>query len=184
MVQSAAPSFTFYVNASIRKVKEFGQDGFLYMVHVLMLMDITVIFATSRRAMEQNLALLMETTVALHMSCHPVYSKLITVNTSDTEPFIINDITILYTDSHVYLGSQTSNAPMQKQVADHMSLKKCHVSKFSSFLRKNSDVSYSINKLVWNSAMSSEVMYSCVSWWVRNLGACTAYMGSIKELLG
>ncbi len=27
-------------------------------------------------------------------------------------------------------------------------------------------------------------MYSCESWWVTNLGACTAYMGSIKELLG
>ncbi len=32
--------------------------------------------------------------------------------------------------------------------------------------------------------MSSAVMYSCASWWVKNLGACTAYMGSIKELLG
>ncbi len=82
-----------------RKVKEFGPDGFLYMVHLLILMDNTVIFTTSIRAMEQKLALVMETTVALHMSCHPVKSKFMTVNTSDTEPFIINDITILYTDS-------------------------------------------------------------------------------------
>ncbi len=50
---------------------------------------------SSRRAMEKILALLMETTVALHMSCHSVKSKFMTVNTSDTEPFIINDITIL-----------------------------------------------------------------------------------------
>ncbi len=111
----------------------------------------------------------METTVALHMSCHPIKSKFMTVNTSDTEPFIINDITILYTDSYVYLGSPTSNAPRQKHVADHMSLKKCHVRKFSSFLQKNSDAPYSIKKLVWNSAMSSAVMYSCESWWVKNL---------------
>ncbi len=114
---------TFYVNAIIRKVKEFGPDGFLYMVHLLMLMDDTVIFATSRRGLEQKVALLMETTVALHMLCHPVKSKFMTVNTSDTEPFIINGITctILYTDSYLYLGSPTSNAHMQKQVADHMS---------------------------------------------------------------
>ncbi len=111
-------------------MKEFGHDGFLYMLHLLMLMDDTVIFATSRKALEQKLALLMETTVALHMSCHPVKSKFMTVNTSDTELFIINDITILYTDSYVYLSSPTSNAPMQKQVADHMSLKNCHVKKF------------------------------------------------------
>ncbi len=77
------------------------------------------------------------------MSCHPVKSKFITLNTSDTQPFCNNDITIFYNDSYVYLGSPTSNATMQKQVADHMSLKKCHVRKFSSFLQKNSDVPYS-----------------------------------------
>ncbi len=88
--------FTFYVNAMIRKVEEFELDRFLYMVFLLMLMDDTVIFATSRRAMKQKLALFMETTLALHMSCHPVKSKFVTVYTSDTEPFIINDIIILY----------------------------------------------------------------------------------------
>ncbi len=67
--------FSFYVNAIIRNLKEFGPHGFLYMVHLLMLMDDTVIFATSRRAMEQKLALFMETTVAMHMSYHPVRSK-------------------------------------------------------------------------------------------------------------
>ncbi len=60
--------FTFYVNAIIRKVTKFGPDGFLYMVHLLMLMDDTVIFATSRWAMEKKLVLPMETTVPLHMS--------------------------------------------------------------------------------------------------------------------
>ncbi len=99
-----------------------------------MIINDTVIFATSRWVMEQKLALTMETTVALHMSWHPVMSKFMTVNTIDMEPFIINDITISYTDSYVYLGSPTSNDPMQKQVADHMSLKKCHVRKISSFL--------------------------------------------------
>ncbi len=149
----------------------------------MLLMADTVIFATSRRAMEKKWALLMETTVALHMSCYPVKSKFITVDTSDTEPFIINDSTILYTDSCLP-RLPTSNAPMQKQVADHMSLEKCHVRKFSFFLQKNSDAPYSIKKLVWNSAMSSAIMFSCESWCIKNLGACTAYMGSIKKLLG
>ncbi len=149
-----------------------------------MLMDDTVMFTTSGWSMEQKLTLLMDNTVALHMSCHPVKSKFMTVNTSDTESFIINDITILYTDSYVYLGTLTSNAPLHKQMADHITLKKCHVRKFSSFLQKNSDVLYSIKKLVWNSAMSSTVVYSCESWWMENLRACTSYMASIQELLG
>ncbi len=63
--------FAFYLNVIIHKVKEFGPNGFLYMAHLFMLMDDTVIFANSKRAMEQKLALLMETTVALHMICHP-----------------------------------------------------------------------------------------------------------------
>ncbi len=113
--------FTFYVNAIIRQVKEFGPDGFLYMVHLLMLMGDTVIFATSRSAMDQILALLIKTTVALHMSCHPVKSKFMTINTSDTEPFTIKYITILYTDSYVYLSSPTSNAPCKKGGRPHES---------------------------------------------------------------
>ncbi len=53
--------------------------------------------------MEHILALLNETIVALHMSCHPVKSKLMIVSTTDTEHFIINDITISYTDLHDYM---------------------------------------------------------------------------------
>ncbi len=105
----------FYINSIIHKVKEFGPDGFLYIIHFLTdntvhLMDYTVIFATSCWAMEPTLVLLIEITVGLHMSRDPDKSKFMTVNTSDTGPFIINDITILYTDSYVYLSCTISNA--------------------------------------------------------------------------
>ncbi len=75
-----------------------------------MLMDDTVIFATSRRAMEHKLALLMETTVALHMLGHPVKSKFMTVNTSDTEPFIINEIIVQYCT----LTNMSTSAPQHQ----------------------------------------------------------------------
>ena len=53
--QGAANScalFTFYINETIRKLKEFGEDGFLGDMHSLLFMDDTVVLATSREAMQ------------------------------------------------------------------------------------------------------------------------------------
>ncbi len=132
--------FTFYVNAIIRKVNEIGPEGFLKMVHLLMLMDDTVIFTTSRRAMEQKLALLMETTVALHMSCHPVKSKFMTINTSNA----LSSMTLLYcTLTHMSTSTPQHQMPpcknrwqtiwVWRSVMWGSSVKKCQV----DFLKKS-----------------------------------------------
>ncbi len=52
-------------------------------VHCLLLIDDTVIFATSRTAMQRKLSLLMEATNQTNMSMHPTKSKYFAVNTGD-----------------------------------------------------------------------------------------------------
>ena len=46
--------FTFYLNGTIRKLKEFGEDGFMGNLHYLLVMDHTVVLATSRKAMTKK----------------------------------------------------------------------------------------------------------------------------------
>ncbi len=47
--------FTFYINMTIRKIVKYGVDGFLGLLNCLLLMNDTVIFATSRTTMQRKL---------------------------------------------------------------------------------------------------------------------------------
>ena len=69
--QGAANScalFTFYVNGTIQKLKEFGEDGFLGNLHSLLFMDDTVILATSREAVAKKLHILYRAACDIRMS--------------------------------------------------------------------------------------------------------------------
>ncbi len=90
--------FTFYLNMTICKIAKYGVDGFLGLLHCLLLMDDTVIFVTSRTAMQRKLSVLMEATNQTDMTMHPTKSEYFAVNTRDREPFILGDVVISYQD--------------------------------------------------------------------------------------
>ena len=177
--------FTFYINSTIRKLNELGPDGFLGDLHSLLLMDDTVIFATSRTSLRRKLETLIETCNGLNMQIHPGKSKFFSVNTKDTEPFILQNITIKHTDSYVYLGSPISNAPIQTQIGKQIASKQCHARKFRSFLRKNSEAPFAVKKAVWKSALISSILYSCETWLTDSLKpAEQVYQRTLKDLVG
>ncbi len=62
--------FTFYINCTIESIRSYGRDGFLGGVHSLLLMDDTVILATTRQAMYAKLRLLYESTKSINMEIH------------------------------------------------------------------------------------------------------------------
>ncbi len=72
---------TFYINMTICKLAEYSVDGFLGLLHCLLLMDDTVIFATSRTTMQRKLSLLMEATNQTNITMHQTKSKYFAVNT-------------------------------------------------------------------------------------------------------
>ena len=51
---TSCPMFCFYVDATIEAVKACGEDGWLGNLLLLLLMDDTVIFATSQRMLEKS----------------------------------------------------------------------------------------------------------------------------------
>jgi hypothetical protein len=168
------------------KINEYGVDGFLGLLHCLLLMDDTVILATSRRAMVKKLKLLVESTKALkYTKVHPVKSKFFAINTNDKEPFVIEDIVISHTDLYVYLGTFMSDDTINQQVIQHIDKKQSHARKLYSFLSKNADAPFCVKRQVWDSALTFAILYSCESWWTRNLTCVqSTYLATAKALLG
>ena len=138
--------FNFYINDTITRIKQHQPDGFLKELHILLFMDDTVILATSRQTMIDKLNTVYKTSSELDMILHPTKSKYITVNTDDDLPFHIGPVTISYTTNYLYLEAQISNKLMQEQVKLHSQNKQCHVTKFVSFLKNNTDAPFSVKK--------------------------------------
>lgn len=177
--------FTFFIDPTIESVNSCGLDDWLGSLHTLLLMDDTVIFATSRERLAMKLAALKRCTDDIGMIIHPTKSQFISVNVVDHTPFILDDVTVSATDEYIYLGSLITNDKAADNVKKHVTSKHKHTMKYLSFLRKNSDAPYSIKKVVWNSALLSSVFYGCETWLCKDL-KCTSkpYMTTLKALLG
>ena len=176
--------FTFYINRTIQAVKQYGTDGYLQTLHTLLVMDDTLLLATSREAMQRKFELLADSAHSLDMELHPVKSKFIVVNANDFEPFQHGDISVAHIDQYMYVGTPVSNAPIKQQIEAHIEDKHKHVSKFSSFLAKNGDAPFQVKVLTWNACMSSSLLYGCESWLTKDLRCIEQpLLRSLKELL-
>ena len=186
--QGAANScslFTFYINGTIEKLREVGEDGFLGNLHSLLFMDDTVILATSRASMEKKLRILHHAARDISMSMHPTKSQFMTVNVNDNEAFEIENVRICHTMSYTYLGSSISNASINEQVKIHIDSKKGHIRKFSAFLKKNEDAPMKVKRVVLESALKGAILYGCESWLCGNMRvANTALLYAQKQMLG
>ena len=156
--------FTFYVNSTVKAIKMFGNDGFLKGIHSLLFMDDTVVLATSRDAMQRKLALLHNETVAIKMEIHPGKSKFMVINSKDNVPFVLENIVISHTNEYIYLGTPISDSSLKKQVKAHIDIKRSHLMRFSAFVKKNKEAPFPVKELVFQSALSSAVLYGCESW--------------------
>ena len=124
-------------------------------------MDDTAILATSRAGFVKKLRIIKDTCDTIGQTAHPIKSKFLAVNADDVSPIVLDDIVISHILNYVYLGGNISNAPIHTQIADHMRDKSCHMLKFTSFLRKNSDAPFPVKEKVWDSALTAAIMYSC-----------------------
>ena len=182
---SSCNSFTAYIDPTIEAVQNFGPDDWLGNLHILLLMDDTVVMATSRHNLLMKLNSLKQCADNLGMTMHPTKSQFFTVNVVDDEEIHVQDVTISKTNKYLYLGALLSNQAISNQIKDHINLKSTHVRKFYSFLSKNSDCPYPVKYKVWKSALNSSILYSCETWLTSDLRSIeTPYNNTLKQMLG
>ena len=182
---TSCPLFTFFIEPTIQAISELGPDGWLGDCHSLLLMDDTVILATSRERMAAKLRALKMCVDDIGMIINPIKTQYMSVNSTNFEPFQAGNVSVKNTTSYTYLGTPISVAPIAEQVKQHLQQKTGHVLKFHSFLRKNFDAPYVVKKTVWNSALKSAVFYSCETWFTLDVKAAeTIFNSTLKNLLG
>ena len=181
--------FIVYVNDLVKLIKNSCEsDGFLSWLHLLILMDDTVLLATSRENMKKKVKLLMDFCDKYGMVVNEKKTKLMVVNGSatDKEPIIIKNLSIKHCDLYIYLGSPfTSDGVTSSAIKAHAQEKIAHFYKFILFLGKNSDLPFIIKKRVFDACLLSALLYGCESWLDGDLRPmCKLYNWALKQMLG
>lgn len=181
--------YNFFVNFMISLIKSnCSPEGFLQWLHLLVLMDDTVLLSTTRHGMERKLSLLNQFCVNNGMLVNNIKTKFFAIHASvvDREPFRVGEMEVRWCDSYVYLSSVfTNKGTLSSAIAAHAQAKMCHILKFVSFLRKNIDIPFYVKKKMFEAALISSILYGCESWFDGDLRpAEKLYNWGIKQLLG
>ena len=99
--------YYLYVDVLIKMIKTRSPpDGFLAWLHVLMLMDDTVILATSRKELENKLGVLREYCDEYGMQVNESKTQFMVINGTPRgrESIVIGNLTVSHCTSYVYLG--------------------------------------------------------------------------------
>ena len=180
--------FIIYVDRMIRMVKSaFEADGFLGSLHMLMLMDDTVLFATSREKLIEKFQKCQDYCEEYGMSINQKKTQFMVINKSkgDTETIVSRGINVKYCKSYTYLGAPiTDNGSYLTMIDIHSKDKLKHTIKFYTFLNRNPDVPFSMKKQVAYACVLSSILYGCETWFTNNFGkAETMYTKIVKALL-
>ena len=142
--------FIIYVDRMIKMVKAgFEEDGYLGSLHMLMLMDDTVLFATSKEGLIKKFQKCQDYCEQYGMSINQKKTQFMVINKrkkdKDCESIVSRGITVKYCDAYVYLGAPiTDNGSYLTMINAHARDKLKHSIKFYSFLDRNPDVPFSL----------------------------------------
>jgi len=161
---TSCPLFTFFIDATVRELRQYGSDGWIEDLSSLLFMDDTAIIATSRQALEQKLQILKQCTDNLGMVIHPKKSQYMTVNNDSREPILLDNVCISKTTEYNYLGCLIQDAKVTDIVKAEIDRRWKHVWKYMSFLRVNADAPFKVKKKVWDAAMNAALFYGCATW--------------------
>ena len=173
----------------VRMIKgAIAHDGFLGMLHALLLMDDTVVLATSREMCERKLNVVVQYCNDFGMKINTKKTKFFVINGQerDTAPLMVDDIQICYSTQYLYLGAWFSDSgKMADIIALHEKSNQAVVNKFSIFCAANSQMPYRYKKLVFDAAVMSSLIYSSESWFTGNIKPIEQqYSQLVKCLLG
>ena len=187
--------FILFVDEFIKLVKDrSGIDGFLQWLHLLMLMDDTVIFATSRQGLIDKLNLLAQWCDKCGMVINEDKTKFMAFATSDPDarkPIDLQlqhgHVQVTHCSEYKYLGAiVTSDGKVSSSLQKHSVAKEKDLNKLTIFLEANKNAPYSVKKTVVDACFSASLLYGCEAWLgVKPIATLNVmYMRAIKMLLG
>ena len=181
--------FTVFVNELIKRIKTMCQpEPFLSWVHILMLMDDTVLLSTTRAGIKYKLKVLYDFCEAFGMKINASKTKFFVINgeIGDRESLSVGDLVVEHCNSYVYLGSHfMCDGSVSSAVKEHAKVKICQVLKFVSFITKNNCVPFIVKRRVFDAALTSSLLYGCESWVCADIKpVIKLYHWAMKALLG
>lgn len=181
--------FVLYVNDMIKLIKEnCPLDGFLAWLHVMVMMDDTVLLSTTREGIQRKIEILCDFCTSHGMIVNTGKTKFMVINGSDEDKELINcrNNHVGYCNQYIYLGSPFSDdGSPSTAIKIHAANKMCHALKFISFVSRNNDVPFLVKKKVFDAALMSALIYGSESWLNGNIKPVEKlYKWCIKKLLG
>ena len=167
-VRQGAPTscllFVIYIDKMIRMIKErVGPDGFLGELHALLLMDDTVILATSREMCLTKMNVLSQYCHEYGMQINEKKTKFFVINGSlrDKEMLSTGQLRVEYCYKYLYLGAWfTDDACMKSSLKQHAINIISTVNKFVIFCAHNSLMPFVYKLKVFRAAMMSSLLYT------------------------
>ncbi|XP_063875059.1 uncharacterized protein LOC135108212 [Scylla paramamosain] len=133
--------FIIFVNDLIKSIKDNCEDdGFLSWLHILVLMDDTVLLATTRERMLHKIGLMKTYCDNYEMKVNEAKTKFFVVggNAADMEPLRVEGLEVLRCQQYSYLGATfTADGSVHQAVRTHALAKAAHVSKRKTYLEMN-----------------------------------------------
>ena len=152
-----------------------------------MLMDDTVILATSRESLEMKLGILKDYCDEYGMQINEKKTEFMVVNgsTRDRENIVVNGMTVKHCTKYVYLGVIIlENGSAASMLKAHVADKKKHLNRLIIFLSRNHDAPFFVKRKVFDAAFSSAILYGCEAWLDVSLKPLeTMYMSAVRRLL-
>lgn len=192
-VRQGAPSscllFVIYIDYMVRMIKRaVGNDGFLGLLHVLLLMDDAVIMATSREMCLKKLEVVLEFCCESGMKINEKKTKFFVVNGEECDKQCLTSggITVNYTAQYLYLGAWfTDSSTMDSVMTLHETSSESIINKFSIFCASNTTMPFIYKRAVFDAAVTSALLYSSESWFTGKMKVIEKqYNKLVKCLLG
>ena len=195
-VKQGSPSscflFILFVDEFVRLVKEKSRpDGLLDWLHLLVLMDDTIILATSHEQLCYKLNILADWCNQSGMVINEDKTEYMSFNSSVKTPILLQthagSVTVSHCTQYTYLGSIfTSDGKIASSVAEHVLSRGKAVNKLVRFLDKNQNAPFDVKKDVVDACFNTSLLYGCESWLEEKVWPEIEqlYLKGLKMLLG
>ena len=194
-VKQGSPSscflFTLFVDELVRCFKELPDDSLLEWLHLLVLMDDTVIMATSHEKLCQKLNVLTKWCNRSGMVLNEDKTKYMSFNSNTKHPILLQThaglVKVKQCTEYTYLGCViTSDGKISTSIAKHVASRGKALNKLIRFLDKNENAPFIVKKKVLDACFYTSLLYGCESWLDDKVSPDLEhlYIKGLKSLLG